>query len=199
MTIGGAEMFFGMRYCTYIWSTMIWPGGADPVGGESGNAVAAACPLTKKTPSSWSSSGPPSEPAAAVVIRPAVRPAANKLMLMVQWFGFALMMKSSQELRSRNFAQDRAQGCDGRQLRCRTHQAVLNSTRRQLRVRRSFSDRAQPARWGMLGGIENRDYQRGAADDCGREWESPPQTAPGIARPVLAPMMCADFAGGWTP
>src|SRR5215472_4589763 len=166
---------------------MIWPGGADPVGGESGNAVAAACPLTKKTPSSWSSSGPPSEPAAAVVIRPAVRPAANKLMLMVQWFGFALMMKSSQELRSRNFAQDRVQRCDGRQLRCRTHQAVLNSTRRQLRVGRSFGDRAQPAPLGDAGGIENRDYQRGAADDCGCA-----ATAPAIARPVLAPMMCAD-------
>src|SRR5215469_697083 len=80
---------------------MIWPGGAAPVGGESGNAVAAAGPLTKKTPSSWSSSGPPSEPAAAAVIPPAVRPAANKLMLMVQRFGFAVMMKSSQELRSR--------------------------------------------------------------------------------------------------
>src|SRR5215469_10568887 len=52
---------------------MIWPGGAAPVGGESGNAVAAACPLTKKTPSSWSSSGPPSEPAAAAVITPATR------------------------------------------------------------------------------------------------------------------------------
>ena len=66
--MGGAETFFGMRYCTYIWSIMIWPDGAAPVGGESGNAVAAACPLTKKTPSSWSSSGPPSEPAAAAVI-----------------------------------------------------------------------------------------------------------------------------------
>src|SRR6516165_4188922 len=106
MTMGGAATFFGMRYCTYIWSIITWPGGAAPVGGESGNAVAAACPLTKKTPSSWSSSGPPSEPAAAAVIMPAVRLPANKLMLMVQRFGFALMMKSSQELQSRDFASD---------------------------------------------------------------------------------------------
>src|ERR1700693_3721816 len=126
MTMGGAETFFGMRYCTYIWSIMIWPGGAAPVGGESGNAVAAACPLTKKTPSSWSSSGPPSEPAAAAVIMPAVRPAASKVMLVVQRFGFAPMMKSSQELRCRNFAQDCVQRYDGRQRRCRNHRAVLN-------------------------------------------------------------------------
>src|SRR5258708_7972906 len=135
MTMGGAETFFGTRYCTYIWLIMIWPGGAAPAGGESGNAVAAACPLTKKTPSSWSSSGPPSEPAAAAVITPAVRLAASKVMLVVQRLGFALMMKSSQELRSRNFVQDCAQRCDGRQLRCRTHRAVFNSIRRQLRVR----------------------------------------------------------------
>src|SRR5580700_5553917 len=106
MTMGGAETFFGIRYCTYIWSIMIWPGGAAPVGGESGNAVAAACPLTKKAPSSWSSSGPPSEPAAAAVITLAVRPAASNVMLMVQRFGFAVMMKSSQELPFRNFAED---------------------------------------------------------------------------------------------
>src|SRR5215472_11538411 len=110
---------------------MIWPGGAAPVGGESGNAVAAACPLTKKAPSSWSSSGPPSEPAAAAVITPAVRPAASKVMLVVERFGFALTMKSSQELRSRNFVQDWAQRRDGRQRRRRAHRAVLYSMRRQ--------------------------------------------------------------------
>jgi hypothetical protein len=58
-----------------------------------------------------------SEPAAAAVITLAVRPAASKVMLVVQRFGFALMMKSSQELRSRNFAQDCVQRHDGRQ-RC---------------------------------------------------------------------------------
>src|SRR5579864_3282233 len=115
MTMGGPETVFGMRYCTYIWSVMMLPGGAAPVAGESGNWVAAAWPLTKKEPSSWSSSGPPSEPAAAAVMMPAVKPAASKVFV-VQRFGFALMMTSSQELRSRN---DCVQRSDGRQRRCR--------------------------------------------------------------------------------
>src|SRR5262249_40624769 len=141
---------------------MIWPPGAAPVGGESGNAVAAACPLTKKTPSSWSSSGPPSEPAVAVVITPAARPAANMLMLVVQRFGFALMMKSSQEVRSRNFGQDCAQRCDARQRRCRTHRTVLNSMRRQLRVR--LPDEIIPE-WRTTSSRNGRRNYLGVADD----------------------------------
>jgi hypothetical protein len=126
MTMGGAETVFGMRYCTYIWSIMTLPGGAAPVAGESGNWVAAAWPLTKKTPSSRSSSGPPSEPAAAAVMIP--KPAASRVV--VQSFQFALMMTSSQELRSRN---DCVQRSDDRLRRCRSRptKPQLNSMQRR--------------------------------------------------------------------
>src|SRR5580700_9385242 len=112
MTMGGAETVFGIRYCTYIWSIMMLPGGAAPVAGESGNWVAAAWPLTKKTPSSCSSSGPPSEPAAAAVMIPMVRLVATTVMLVVERFALALMMKSSQGLHSREL-QDCVRHCGG--------------------------------------------------------------------------------------
>src|SRR5262245_19178352 len=66
MTIAGPPMFLGMRYCTYIWLTVIVPGTEGPAVGAPGWLDVAVSPLTKKLPSSCSSKGPPSDPAIAV-------------------------------------------------------------------------------------------------------------------------------------
>ena len=66
MTIAGPLMVFGMRYCTYIWLMVIWPGCEMPPAAVPGWLEAASWPLTKKLPSSCSSSGPPSDPAIAL-------------------------------------------------------------------------------------------------------------------------------------
>src|SRR5580704_17459125 len=98
MMIGGPATVLGMRYCTYIWSMVIWPGVDAPVAGVSGKLVVVVWALTKNTPSSCSSNGPPSDPAAAAVVKPANRPAASRAAVAVSCFGLRLMLTSSQNL-----------------------------------------------------------------------------------------------------
>src|SRR5262245_29388187 len=69
MTIAGPPMRLGIRYCTYIWLTVIVPGTDGPTPGVSGWLDVAVSPFTKKLPSSSSSKGPPSDP--AIVLPPA--------------------------------------------------------------------------------------------------------------------------------
>src|SRR5262245_6400523 len=66
MTIAGPPMLRGMRYCTYIWLTVIVPGTEGPTAGVPGWVDVVVSPLTKKLPSSCSSKGPPSDPPIAV-------------------------------------------------------------------------------------------------------------------------------------
>src|SRR6195256_444296 len=67
MTTGGPLTVFGIRYCTYICLIVIWPGCAAPTAGVPGWLDIAGWPPTKKLPSSASSSGPPSDPAIAML------------------------------------------------------------------------------------------------------------------------------------
>ena len=66
MTIAGPVIVFGMRYCTYIWLTVMVPATDGPTIGVPGWLDEVCRPLTKKLPSSCSSNGPPSEPAIEV-------------------------------------------------------------------------------------------------------------------------------------
>src|SRR5262245_59510434 len=66
MTMGGPLTVFGIRYCTYIWLTVMVPGTEGPTAGVPGWLDVVVTPLTKKLPSSASSSGPPSDAAMAV-------------------------------------------------------------------------------------------------------------------------------------
>src|SRR5262245_4375420 len=66
MTMGGPLTVFGMRYCTYIWLTVIVPGCGALNADVPGWLDTVVTPLTKKLPSSWSSNGPPSDAAMAV-------------------------------------------------------------------------------------------------------------------------------------
>src|SRR5260370_16042416 len=84
MMIGGPATVLGMRYCTYIWSMVIWPGVAAPVAGVSGKLVVVVWALTKNTPSSCSSNGPPSDPAAAAVVMPAKSPSASRVFALAE-------------------------------------------------------------------------------------------------------------------
>ena len=69
-TIGGPLIVFGIMNCTYICPVMIAPGGVGPAGPVPRWADWIDCPPTKKLPASCSSSGPPSEPAAALASDP---------------------------------------------------------------------------------------------------------------------------------
>src|SRR5215475_3600484 len=64
--MGGPLIVFGIRYCTYIWLTVMVPGTEGPTAGVPGWLEVVVRPLTKKLPSSCSSSGPPSDAAMAV-------------------------------------------------------------------------------------------------------------------------------------
>src|SRR5215475_15690134 len=66
MTIARPLTVFGMRYCTYIWLTVIVPGCEMPPTAVPGCVDCVSWPLTKKLPSSCSSNGPPSDPAIAL-------------------------------------------------------------------------------------------------------------------------------------
>src|SRR5215813_8800947 len=66
MTMGGPLTVFGMRYCTYIWLTVMVPGCGALNAEAPGWLDVVVTPLTKKLPSSASSNGPPSDPAMAV-------------------------------------------------------------------------------------------------------------------------------------
>src|SRR5262249_16259277 len=66
MTTAGPLTVFGIRYCTYIWLTVIVPGCERPPTAVPGCVDWASWPLTKKLPSSCSSNGPPSDPAIAL-------------------------------------------------------------------------------------------------------------------------------------
>jgi hypothetical protein len=85
ITIAGPLTVFGMRYWTYIWLMVIWPGCEMPPTAVPGWVDCVSWPLTKKLPSSCSSSGPPSDP--AIVIppvassRPSDKPAMVSLKL----------------------------------------------------------------------------------------------------------------------
>src|SRR5262245_49881302 len=66
MTMAGPLTVFGIRYCTYIWLTVMVPGCGALNAEVPGWLDMVVTPLTKKLPSSASSSGPPSVPAMAV-------------------------------------------------------------------------------------------------------------------------------------
>src|SRR5262245_45065362 len=66
MTMAGPLTVLGMRYCTYIWLTVMVPGTEGPTAGVPGWLDVVVTPLTKMLPSSASSRGPPSVPAMAV-------------------------------------------------------------------------------------------------------------------------------------
>src|SRR5262249_24548546 len=66
MMIGGPLTVFGMRYCTYIWLTVIVPGCEMPPTAVPGGVGWGSGPLTKKLPSSCSPSAPPGDPAIAL-------------------------------------------------------------------------------------------------------------------------------------
>src|SRR6516165_2865351 len=91
MMMGGPETVFGIRYCTYIWSMVISPGVGVLVA-DSGKLVVAVWALTKNTPSSCSSSGPPSDPAAAAATMPANSGAASTAVATPVRLGFARMI-----------------------------------------------------------------------------------------------------------
>src|SRR5258708_1231326 len=75
MTTGGPLTALGIRYCTSIGRMGIWRGWAAPPAGVPGWLDIAGWPPTKKLPSSASSSGPPSDPAIAML--PMVRNSAE--------------------------------------------------------------------------------------------------------------------------
>ena len=77
MTIAGPLTVFGMRYWTYIWLMVIWPGCEMPPTAVPGWLDCVSWPLTKKLPSSCSSSGPPSDPAIKVPPVADIRPSDN--------------------------------------------------------------------------------------------------------------------------
>src|SRR5262245_32677497 len=92
MTMGGPLIVFGMRYCTYIWLTVMVPGTEGPTAGVPGWLDVAVTPLTKKLPSSASSSGPPSDAAMAV---PPVASTAAAAAMAAQKFQFVRIMATS--------------------------------------------------------------------------------------------------------
>src|SRR5215831_3151994 len=92
MTMGGPLTVFGMRYCTYIWLTVMVPGTEGPTAGVPGWLDVVVTPLTKKLPSSWSSSGPPSDAAMAV---PPVASSAAAAAIAAQKFHFLRIVATS--------------------------------------------------------------------------------------------------------
>jgi hypothetical protein len=92
MTMGGPLTVFGMRYCTYIWLTVMVPGTEGPTAGVPGWLDVVVTPLTKKLPSSASSSGPPSDAAMAV---PPVASNAAAAASAAQKFQFLRIMATS--------------------------------------------------------------------------------------------------------
>src|SRR5262245_25799098 len=66
MTMGTPFFAAGTRKCTYIWFTMMFPGGVGPVTSDApGYSERTLWPFTKNAPSSSSVSGPPSVAAPA--------------------------------------------------------------------------------------------------------------------------------------
>src|SRR5207244_2944208 len=65
MTIAGPATVFGMRYCTYIWLTVMVPGAGALDADVPGWLGVVVGPLTKKRPSSASCSLLASDPAIA--------------------------------------------------------------------------------------------------------------------------------------
>src|SRR5262245_66628647 len=92
MTMGGPLIVFGMRYCTYIWWTVMVPGTEGPTAGVPGWLDVVVTPLTKELPSSASSSGPPSDAAMAV---PPVASSAAAAAIAVQKFHLLRIMATS--------------------------------------------------------------------------------------------------------
>src|SRR5262245_14599615 len=81
-----------MRYCTYIWLTVMVPGTEGPTAGVPGWLDVVVTPLMKKLPSSASSSGPPSDAAMAV---PPVASSAAAAAMAAQKFHFLRIMATS--------------------------------------------------------------------------------------------------------
>src|SRR5262245_53708253 len=92
MTMGGPLTVLGMRYCTYIWLTVMVPGTEGPTAGVPGWLDVVVTPLTKKLPSSWSSNGPPSDAAMAI---PPVASSAAAAASAAQKFQFLRIMATS--------------------------------------------------------------------------------------------------------
>src|SRR5262245_41583276 len=92
MTMGGPLTVFGMRYCTYIWLTVMVPGTEGPTAGVPGWLEVVVTPLTKKLPSSASSSGPPSD---AAMVVPPVASSVAAAAIAAQKFQFLRIMARS--------------------------------------------------------------------------------------------------------